>query len=91
MIVDRTANQRNGSDVSKIWQHGGERRRVGGGAVDRYWRCGHCINRRILECPETGSRVNGKVNGLQQQGRNLYITQSNIFIFYNITPLVVPS
>ena len=32
MIVDRTANQRNGSDVSKIWQHadgtpGGDKRR----------------------------------------------------------------
>jgi hypothetical protein len=37
------------------------------------------------------SRVNGKVNGLQQQGRNLYITQSNIYIFYYITFLVVPS
>jgi hypothetical protein len=24
MIVDHTANQRNGSEVSKIWQHGGE-------------------------------------------------------------------
>jgi len=31
MIVDHTANQRNGSEVSKIWQHGGERRRVGDG------------------------------------------------------------
>ena len=37
------------------------------------------------------SRVNGKVNGLQQQGRNLYITQSNMYIFYYITFLVVPS
>ena len=37
------------------------------------------------------SRVNGKVNGLQQQGRNLYITQSNIYIVYYITLLVVPS
>ena len=26
MIVDHTANQRNGSEVSKIWQHGGERK-----------------------------------------------------------------
>ena len=37
------------------------------------------------------SRVNGKVNALQQRGRNLYITQSNIYIFYYITLLVVPS
>jgi len=22
--------------------------------MDRYWRCGHCINKRILKCPETG-------------------------------------
>jgi hypothetical protein len=36
------------------------------------------------------SRVNGKVNALQQQGRNLFITQSNIFIFYNITLLIIP-
>jgi hypothetical protein len=35
------------------------------------------------------SRVNGKVNTLQQQGRNLYITQSNMFIFcYTILPIV---
>ena len=37
------------------------------------------------------SRVNGMVNALQQQGRNLYITQSNIFIFYYTTLLVVSS
>jgi hypothetical protein len=28
LIVDHTVNQRSGSEVSKIWQHGGERRRV---------------------------------------------------------------
>jgi hypothetical protein len=28
LIVDHTANRRNGSEISKIWQHGGERRRV---------------------------------------------------------------
>src|SRR5271154_172310 len=53
MIVDHTANQRNGSEVSKIWQHGGERRRVDHGSMDRYWRCSHCSNKRILKCPET--------------------------------------
>jgi hypothetical protein len=37
------------------------------------------------------SRANGKVNALQQQCRNLYITQSNIYIFYYITLLVIPS
>jgi hypothetical protein len=47
MIVDHTGNQRNGSEVSKIWQHGGERRRVDDGTMDRYWRCGHC-NHQIL-------------------------------------------
>src|SRR5271154_395042 len=52
MIVDHTANQRNGSEVSKIWQYGGERRRVDDGTMDRYWRCGHCSNKRILKCPE---------------------------------------
>ena len=54
MIVDHTTNQRNGSEISKIWQHGGERRRVDDGTMDRYWRCGHCNNKRILKCPETG-------------------------------------
>ena len=53
MIVDHTANQRNGSEVLKIWQHGGERRRVDDGTMDRYWRCGHCSNKGILKCPET--------------------------------------
>jgi hypothetical protein len=53
MIVDHTTYQRNGSEVSKIWQHGGERRRVDDGIMDRCWRCGHCSN-KILKCPETG-------------------------------------
>jgi hypothetical protein len=59
MIVDHTANQRNGSEVSKICQHGGERRRVDDGSMDRYWRCGHCKNssKRILKCPENGGRA----------------------------------
>ena len=97
LIVDHTANQRNGSEISKLWQHGGERRRVDDGTMDRYWRCGHCNNKRILKCPETGkgatfnSKVSNKVNALHQQGQSVYITQSNIFIFYYTILLVVPS
>jgi hypothetical protein len=34
MIVDHTANQRNSSEVSKVWQHGGERRRVDDGTKE---------------------------------------------------------
>jgi hypothetical protein len=54
MIVDNTGNQRNGSEISKIWQHGEERRRVDDGTMDRYWRCGHVDT---LSCPamSTGS------------------------------------
>ena len=37
LIVNHTANQRNGAEVSKIWQHGGERRRIDDGSIDRYW------------------------------------------------------
>src|SRR3954454_1084391 len=59
MIVDHTAHQRNGSEISKIWQHDGERRRVDDGTMDRYWRCGHCNNKRILKCPETGRGATG--------------------------------
>jgi hypothetical protein len=40
---------------------------------------------------EVNSRVNSKVNGLQQRGRNLYITQSNIHFSNHIIPPVVPS
>src|SRR5271170_7134627 len=54
LIVNHTANQRNGLEVSKIWFHGGERRRMDDGTMDRYWRCSHCNNERILKCPETG-------------------------------------
>jgi hypothetical protein len=43
------------------------------------------------EVDSFNSRVNGKANTLQQQGRNLYIAQSNTFIFYYTTLLVVPS
>jgi hypothetical protein len=49
LIDGHTANQRNGSEVSKIWQRGGERRRVEDGTMDRYWRCGHCSNKRTFD------------------------------------------
>ena len=54
MVVDHAANQRNGLEVSKIWQQGGERCWVDDGIMDRYWRCGYSSNKRILKCPETG-------------------------------------
>src|SRR6266480_5309826 len=54
VIVDHTANIRNGSEVSKIWRHGFERRRVDDGTFDRYWRCGHCQHKKILKCTEGG-------------------------------------
>jgi hypothetical protein len=43
------------------------------------------------EVDSFNSRVNGKANTLQQQGRNLYIAQSNTFISYYTILLVVPS
>jgi hypothetical protein len=43
------------------------------------------------EVDSFNSKVNGKVNTLQQRGRNLYIRQSKTFISYYITLLVVPS
>ena len=67
MIVDHTANQRNGSEVSKIWQHGGERRRVDDGTMDRHLRCGHCDNKRTLKCPGRGATFDSRVNGQGQR------------------------
>jgi hypothetical protein len=43
------------------------------------------------EVDSFNSRVNGKANTLQQQGRNLYITQSNTFISYCTALPLVPS
>ena len=54
LIVNHTVNQRNGSEVSKIWFHGGERRRMDNGSNDRYWRCSHCKNKRYLKISEAG-------------------------------------
>ena len=54
VIIDHTANIRNRSEVSKIWKHGSERRRVDDGTFDRYWRCGHCQHKKILKCLEGG-------------------------------------
>ena len=34
LIVSHTASQRNGSEVSKIWLHGGERHRIDNGSND---------------------------------------------------------
>ena len=42
LIVNHTANQRNGSEVSRIWLHSGERRRMDNRSNDRYWRRNHC-------------------------------------------------
>jgi hypothetical protein len=50
VIVDHTANIRNGSEVSRIWKHGFERRRVDDGTFD--WRCGHCQHKKILKCAQ---------------------------------------
>jgi hypothetical protein len=52
LIVNHTANQRNGSEVSKIWFHGGERRRMDNRSNDRYWRCSHCKYKRYLKISE---------------------------------------
>src|SRR5271167_4337939 len=54
LIVNHTANQRNGSEVSKIWFHGGERHRMDNGSNDRYWRCSHCKHKRYLKISEAG-------------------------------------
>jgi hypothetical protein len=54
LIVNHTANQRNGSEVSKIWFHGGERRRIDNGSNDRYWCCSHCKHKRYLNISEAG-------------------------------------
>src|SRR5271156_557519 len=54
LIVNHTANQRNGSEVSKIWFHGGERRRIDNGSNDRYWRCNHCKHKRYLKISKAG-------------------------------------
>jgi hypothetical protein len=42
------------------------------------------------EVDSFNSMVNNKINTLQQQGRNLNITQSNLFIFSYTTLLIVP-
>ena len=71
MIVDHTANQRNGSEVSKIWQHGRERRRVDDGIMDRYWRSGkddfptlfqYALD--TLSCPAMSTDSSEIANGL---------------------------
>jgi hypothetical protein len=36
LIVNHTVNQRKGSEVFKIWQHGEKQRRVDDGSMDRY-------------------------------------------------------
>ena len=40
--VDRTANLRARSKVSKIWEHRFEYRLPDNGLYDKYWRCKHC-------------------------------------------------
>jgi hypothetical protein len=84
LIVDHTANQRNRSEISKIWQHGGERRRVDDGTMDRYWRCGHCNNKTILKCPETGR---GATNYPIRHLKNRHFTKMTSLRSFS-TPLI---
>jgi len=58
LIVDHTANQRNGSEISKIWQHGGERRRVDYGTTDRYLDL-EVIQRLVEELPSIAGSTAG--------------------------------
>ena len=38
LVIDHTANQRQGSKLSGIWLHGGERRRLDDKTMSKYWR-----------------------------------------------------
>src|SRR5271163_420870 len=65
LIVNHTANQRNGPEVSKIWFHGEERRRMDNGTNDRYWRCSHCKHKRYLKISEAGGATSHAVRHLK--------------------------
>jgi hypothetical protein len=54
LVVDHSANQRSGSKISAIWDHGGERRRLDDKSIGRYWRCRHCRTTTVLKVDEGG-------------------------------------
>ena len=53
LIVDHTANQCKGIEISKIWYHGRKRHWVDDSSMDWYWQYSYYSHKRILKCPET--------------------------------------
>jgi len=46
--VDQSANKRNGSKVSKIWQHGSELRALDTPNLEKHWLCNLCLPAKRL-------------------------------------------
>src|SRR3954468_1691484 len=43
LVVDQTANRRQGSKTSKIWLYGSELRALDSFNLDKYWLCHQCL------------------------------------------------
>src|SRR3954453_6771007 len=56
--VDQSANQRAGSKISPIWQHGLELRAMDSPNLDKYWLCGLCPSQTAIMKITKGTNSN---------------------------------
>jgi hypothetical protein len=58
-VVDQSANRRNQSKVSKIWQDGMELRALDSANLDKFWLCNHCLpTTRIYKITSSDGNTN---------------------------------
>jgi len=59
LVVDQTANRRQGSKVSKTWLYGAELRALDSPNLDKHWLCHHCLPAtQIYEITSPGGNSN---------------------------------
>jgi hypothetical protein len=53
--VERSAALRSGQKVSKIWDYGIEFRALDTPQLDKYWKCNHCKQAKLLKITDMGN------------------------------------
>jgi hypothetical protein len=68
--VECSATLRKGAKVSKIWSHGTEYRALDTSNLDKYWKCQHCKNDKLLKITDgTNTNTSHAIRHLLQRMR----------------------
>jgi hypothetical protein len=80
--VDQSANKRNGSKVSKIWQHRSELRALDTPNLDKYWLCNFCLSAKQLYKVSGGGGNNNTSLFLCPKAQHQGITRLGKVVYY---------